>query len=173
MSDEANKIRLARVEDLPVIREIEAAAGKLFLESEFPFIAEDEPMSIETLSQHQGKGQLRVAVDSDDKAIGFAVTRMVDGLIHLHELSIHPIYGRKGVGKRLIQSVCELAREEGKPAVTLSTFRKVPWNAPYYERLGFRILQEAELTEGLRQVRIEEAENGLPIDDRVCMRKEV
>jgi ribosomal protein S18 acetylase RimI-like enzyme len=173
MSDEANKIRLAREEDLPFIREIEAAAGQLFLESEFPFIAEDEPMSIETLSDHQSKGQLRVAVDGDDKPIGFAVTGIVDGLIHLHELSIHPTYGRKGVGKRLIQAVCELAREVGKPAVTLSTFRNVPWNAPYYERLGFRILQEAELSGGLRQIRIIEARLGLPIDKRVCMRKEL
>jgi ribosomal protein S18 acetylase RimI-like enzyme len=167
------RVRLARLDDLQVIRDIEGSAGKLFLESEFPFIAEDEPMSIETLGEHQSQGQLRVAVDSNDKPIGFVVTRIVDGLLHLHELSIHPSHGRKGVGKRLILTVCELAKEQGKSAVTLSTFRDVPWNAPYYQRLGFRILADAELSDGLRQVRIEEAENGLPVESRVCMRKAI
>lgn len=171
MMNDDIRIRLARIDDLPVIREIEAAAGKLFLESEFPSIAEDEPMSIETLWVYQSQSQLRVAVDKEDKPIGFAVTAIIDGQLHLHELSIHTIYGRRGIGKRLIMAACELAKVQGSPAVTLSTFRDIPWNAPYYGRLGFRILQEAELTEGLRQLRMIEAEKGLPIESRVCIRK--
>jgi GNAT superfamily N-acetyltransferase len=173
MMEDEIKIRLARVDDLPLIRDIEGEAGKLFLQSDFPFIAEDEPMSIETLRGHQSEGQLRVAVDMQDRPIGFAVTAVIDGLMHLHELSIHPAHGRKGVGKRLINAVSELAKAQGKPALTLSTFRDVPWTAPYYERLGFRILADAELTEGLRKIRSTEARLNLPIDKRVCMRKEL
>jgi predicted N-acetyltransferase YhbS len=167
------KIRLAYVEDLPLIREVERAAGELFRESEFSFVADDEPMSIENLREHQSKGQVRVAVDDKDLPIGFAVTCMIDDIVHLHEMSIHPAQGRKGIGKQLILAACQWAKEEGKSAVTLSTFRDVPWNAPYYARLGFRILEEDELTIGLLEIRNHEAQNGLPIHKRVCMRKEL
>ena len=56
------------------------------------------------------------------------------------------------------------------PAVTLTTFRDVPWNAPYYERCGFRTLTEAELTPELAEVRARESEHGLDPETRVCMR---
>jgi predicted N-acetyltransferase YhbS len=173
MVDDNFKIRLARIDDLPLIREIERAAGELFRKTEFLSVADDEPMSIEMLREHQKEGHIRVAVDRNDWPAGFAVTCIIDGAMHLHELSVHPAQGRKGIGRQLIATICKWAEEQGKPAVTLSTFREVPWNAPYYARLGFRILEEAELTDGLREIRTHEAQIGLPIDRRICMRKEI
>jgi predicted N-acetyltransferase YhbS len=173
MVDNNFKIRLARTDDLPLIREIERAAGELFRETEFSFVADDEPMSIEILREHQREGDVRVAVDNKDQPIGFAVTCIIDGAVHLHEISIHPAQGRKGVGRQLIFAVCEWAKEKGKSAVTLSTFQNIAWNAPYYARLGFRTLEEQELTDGLREIRTHEAQLGLPIDRRVCMRREI
>lgn len=173
MVDDNFKIRLARVGDLPLIREVERAAGELFRKTEFSSVADDEPMSIETLHVHQSEGHIRVAIDSNDQPVGFAVTCIIDGLVHLHEMSVHTAHGRKGIGRQLITTVCEWAKEQGTPAVTLSTFREVPWNAPYYARLGFRILEEEELTDGLREIRRREAQNGLPVDRRICMRKEI
>ena len=35
----------------------------------------------------------------------------------------------------------DAARGEGRPALTLTTFSDVPWNAPYYQRLGFAIVE--------------------------------
>jgi hypothetical protein len=57
------------------------------------------------------------------------------------------------------------------PALTLSTFRTVPWNAPYYARLGFRELADGELTPGLRDVLAAEATLGLNPADRICMHR--
>jgi ribosomal protein S18 acetylase RimI-like enzyme len=173
MIDDNITIRLARKDDLAIIREIEAAAGRLFLKTDFPSIAEDEPMSLATLSRYQSEDQVRVAVNRQDFPIGFAVTGMVDGLVHLHELSIHPDYARRGIGRDLILAVCSMAKDLGKSAVTLSTFREIPWNAPYYERLGFRILSDPELTDGLRHLKVVEARLGLPLDHRVFMCKEL
>lgn len=65
------------------------------------------------------------------------------------------------------------AREDGLTALTLTTFTDVPWNAPYYARLGFRALSESELTPGLRRIRAEEAAHGLARWPRVCMRVDV
>jgi hypothetical protein len=65
------------------------------------------------------------------------------------------------------------AAGRGVPALTLTTFRDVPWNAPYYARIGFRVLVEAELTQGLRGIRDAEAAHGLDRWPRVCMRREL
>ncbi|MGC3003056.1 GNAT family N-acetyltransferase, partial [Streptomyces sp. G35A] len=58
-------------------------------------------------------------------------------------------------------------------ADVLTTFAEVPWNAPYYARLGFRPLTGPDLTPGLRRIRAEELGHGLDRWPRVCMRLDV
>jgi hypothetical protein len=70
---------------------------------------------------------------------------------------------------RLIEHVADVARRQGLDALTLTTFRDVTWNAPYYERLGFRAVKDDELGAGLRRVRDDEAAHGLDPTLRVCM----
>ncbi len=50
----------------------------------------------------------------------------------------------RGLGATLIDNLATTARTEGRPGLTLTTFRDVPWNAPYYQRLGFVIVDPAE-----------------------------
>jgi N-acetylglutamate synthase-like GNAT family acetyltransferase len=57
--------------------------------------------------------------------------------------------GRKRIGRQLIACVADHARTLGLTSLTLTTFRDVPWNAPFYARLGFEYI--AELTPELRQ----------------------
>jgi hypothetical protein len=49
----------------------------------------------------------------------------------------------------------------------------VPWNGPYYRRLGFREVAPAEETLGLRRVRAHEAAIGLDRWPRLCMRRDL
>ena len=57
--------------------------------------------------------------------------------------------------------------------MTLTTFRDVPWNAPYYERLGFRVIAPADQGPELAALVAEEAER-IPGDaPRVAMRRAV
>ena len=51
-----------------------------------------------------------------------------------------PEHMRKGVGSRLIETVCRWARDAGHAKITLSTFRDVPWNRPFYESRGFQVV---------------------------------
>jgi N-acetylglutamate synthase-like GNAT family acetyltransferase len=74
----------------------------------------------------------------------------------------------KRVGRQLI-ACAEHARKLGLTSLTLTTFRDVPWNAPFYARLGFEIV--TELTPELRQKREEEAAHGLAYDSRCAMRR--
>ena len=127
---------------------------------------------IEVLDRARAEGSLWVAVDESDKPVGFAWVRILDGVAHLEEIDVLPAHGRLGIGTALVATVCNWAGSAGYKAVTLSTFRDVPWNAPFYARHGFRPLDSGELTAGLSHLRELERGIGLRTDLRVIMRCE-
>jgi GNAT superfamily N-acetyltransferase len=127
----------------------------------------------EVLEEAHAAGRLWVVVSETDAPVGFAAASVIDGTAHLDELDVHPSYGRRGLGTALVETVCRWARLSGFPAITLSTLRDIPWNAPFYERLGFRILTSEELTSGLEALIEMETEYGLPTFGRVIMRREL
>src|SRR5688572_16595611 len=132
-------IRLAREGDIPLLPAIDLAAADLFRSTRFAFVAEGAT-DVEEFQSQQAQQLLWVAADAGDRPVGFAMARVVDGVIFLDELAVDPLHGRRGLGTRLLETVCESAQTAGYPAVTLSTFRDVVWNVPFYERRGFRIL---------------------------------
>ena len=61
------------------------------------------------------------------------------------------------------------AQLHGLPAVTLTTFRDVPWNAPFYARLRVRVIEA--LSPGLQAIRDHEQDIGYDaFGPRVAMR---
>lgn len=165
------RIRPAAPGELPALQDIERAAGAPFRGIGLPDIADDEPPALRTLERYRRAGRCWVAADGpDDRPVGYLVAGPVDGALHVEQVSVHPGSARRGVGRALLAHAAHHAREEGLAALTLTTFADVPWNAPYYARLGFRTLTEAELTPGLRGIRAEEAAHGLDRWPRVCMR---
>jgi GNAT superfamily N-acetyltransferase len=104
--------------------------------------------------------------------VGFARVDEVDGNAHLEELDVLPARMRRGVGGALVEHVCTWAASRGYRAVTLCTFRDVPWNGPFYAKHGFREVDE--LTPGLVALREAEAAVGLDaVGTRVVMRREL
>ena len=80
-----------------------------------------------------------------------------------------PAYGRRGVGRALVDEVLAWSAAQGLPSVTLITFRDVPWNGPYYEKLGFEAV--TMLTPGLQAAVNQGATWGLDPSLRVVMRR--
>ena len=163
-------IRLARNDDIDFLAAIEIAAGRLFAEIGMADVAGDGPTTAATHRAGLRRGHLWVAADADDRPVGFALVRPLDGCIYLQEISVHPDHGAQGNGTRLLDAVVAWARSSRQPAVTLSTFRDVAWNGPWYRRYGFRELREDGLTPGLLQVRHGEAKSGLDTSARFFMR---
>ena len=157
-------MREAMAEDLSRLQEIEVLADKMFAEVGIgPFADSDA-------ADHLAKAA--VVFVAEDPPVGFASVEIVDGVAHLWQLAVLPTAGRRGLGTALVKTVCEWARSHGFGAVTLTTFRDVAWNGPFYERLGFRTL--TDLSPGL--VAIREHERALGDDDfgpRIAMRKDV
>ncbi|MFB7717127.1 MULTISPECIES: GNAT family N-acetyltransferase [unclassified Nocardia] len=168
------RIRAATTDDLPILQDIEDAAGEPFRTVGMIEIADDDPPSIEVLDEYRRDGRAWVAVDDDgDIPIAYLISEEVDGTEHIDQLSVHPQAARRGIGATLIDRAADHARAQGLTALTLTTFTEVPWNAPYYERLGFHIVDDAELTPGLRKIRAREAEHGLDRWPRTVMRRDL
>jgi GNAT superfamily N-acetyltransferase len=166
-------IRVVRPAELCALRDIERAAGEVFRDVGMPEIADDEPLPLDVLAGYQRAGRAWVATDTDDVPVGYLIADVVDGCLHVEQVSVHPRCARRGVGRRLLDHLADLGAATGVPALTLTTFADVPWNAPYYRRCGFRILDDGEITAGLRGIRDHEAAHGLDRWPRVCMRREL
>jgi predicted DCC family thiol-disulfide oxidoreductase YuxK/GNAT superfamily N-acetyltransferase len=167
------RIRLARAEDLPELQRIEREAGTRFRGLGLLDHLLDRTLSLSELAHHQRAERVWVADGRDGRPLGFAVANVLDGLAHLEELDVVPDAGGRGIGTGLVTTVCDWAAAQGFPAITLSTFRRVPWNAPFYARLGFRTLGATEFPRALRGVRAREEQLGIPMAERVIMRREL
>ncbi len=106
----------------------------------------------------------------DGKPVGFASIEPFEDALHLWELAVHLDHQGHGVGRALVQAVADDARRRGLPAVTLTTFRDVLWNAPFYARLGFIEVPQDAGQPRLAGLRDHEAALGLDLDARCAMR---
>lgn len=161
------RIRLAEEKDIPHLYDLEQQANTLFLPYGITFdgvfISDDE------YRDHIHFRRLWVAVTADDQPVGIAIASTLDDNAHLDELGVHPAHGRRGLGSALVETVCGWAKESGFTSITLTTLRHIPWNTPYYEKLGFRVLEENERSDAQRQLLLDEIANGLPGEGRVIM----
>lgn len=163
-------IALARLRDLGRLSAIELAAAKL-LAGHAPASVLAETTSLEDLEDAQRSRHLWVAL-ADDVPVGFAHVKVLEPLVaHLDEIDVHPEHGQRGLGTRLVLAVCAWAAAEGYRSVTLATFRDVPWNMPFYARLGFRVIPSDALSPALLSVVEDERRRGLDPARRVVMRR--
>jgi GNAT superfamily N-acetyltransferase len=155
------------------LQAIQLAAGGTFREIGMNAVAESPPLPAESLSGYRNAGRAWVAADDHDEPVGFVVADVVDGCAHIDQVSVHPAHAHQRIGAALLDHVENWAARHGLPALTLITFRGVPWNAPYYERLGFRELTAAEVTPGLAALAAAAARGSGDRSVRVCMRRDV
>jgi len=160
----------APLEHVSLLPHIERAAAELFGDAVPPELLEHvTPESVFLAAQQDGT--LWVALGPDDQPVGFARVVVTGARVHLAELDVLPAHGRRGVGTALVRAVDEWACSRHFTEITLTTYRDLPWNAPFYAGLGFSVVPESEWDAETRR-RFEE-EAGLESEraGRVVMRK--
>lgn len=167
----AYAIRRGRPSDHALLPEIERDAGQLFEQIRWLQRLPGGTCSVEFIEAIARSGAVFVATGEDDRPVGFALTSFIDRALHIHELDVSPDHGRRGLGRRLVAAACAFAEAEGAPAATLSTFREVPWNAPFYATAGFREVPRNQWTPAFHLLHHLEMAHGLPIEHRCFMRK--
>jgi GNAT superfamily N-acetyltransferase len=159
----------ARPNDLKLLAGIELAAARM-LAGHAPESVLNETTSKEELLTAQRHGHLWVALVRD-LPVGFAHVKVFEpSVVHLQEIDVHPEHGRRGIGTHLVKTVCDWATVNGYRNVTLTTFRDVPWNRPFYMRVGFEEVPSSELTPELLSVIEDEVRRGLDPHSRLAMR---
>lgn len=143
-------IRLARGEDLPQLPEIEVAAAGLFrAQGVQVFVDEgpDAPVDFtppEVWAPILTRGRIWVAETPNLRLVGFLAADVVEARLHVLELDVHPSAQGQGVGRRLMQTAIAEGRAMGLTGLSLTTFRDVAWNAPFYASLGFQVVAEPQ-----------------------------
>jgi GNAT superfamily N-acetyltransferase len=167
------RIRLPRRDELETLRSIERDAGRAFAAIGMAEIAADEPPSLIELESFRANRRAWVAVDTQDRPIAYLLSSVVDGCAHIDQVSVASAHARRGLGAALIEHLAAIARAEGRSALTLTAFRDVPWNAPYYGRLGFVVVEPSHQGPELAAIVRRESAT-IPSDaHRVAMRRPV
>jgi predicted N-acetyltransferase YhbS len=166
-------IRRRRPDDDAALLRVENRAAQLFRAHGYAGVADAPIPDIAWLRDMMNGQDVWVAADGQDAPVGFAVAGQAPPFLHLRELSVDPAHGRKGLGRALVLAVHDAARGAGLAGTSLTTFRDVPFNAPFYGRLGFVELPLDEAPQELAAIFHAEVPEGVAAEKRVLMVRRV
>ena len=175
MHDEDRKtisLRAGRADDAPAIEAVELQTARMFSPDDVP-AALAVPLPAARIVEGAHDGLLWVAEHAGAGVDGFVVgfvlcERPAPATLHIREIDVRPDFGRRGIGAALLAHACRMGAARGLVHATLTTFLHLPWNAPFYARQGFRIVDdEAALAPHL--VRALAAERAAGLRRRVAM----
>jgi GNAT superfamily N-acetyltransferase len=167
-------IRPATSADAAYLPLVEQSAGELFRTvGDYAWIADSGNMTEPRYRELIDNGASWVAQTIDDEPIGFLCAEAVDGELHIQELSVMLAWQGQGLGRRLLETAIAWAAGQGLAAVTLTTFRTLPWNEPFYASAGFETVSEGRLDPRLAAILRLEVEKGLPPGSRCAMRRQI
>lgn len=166
------RIRPTLERDIQHLPDLERSAAQAFAGwPTLAWLAQGDVMDCVAHRAFVDAGGSWVAEDDNGCLAGFACARREGQALHLYEISVRQEVQGQGVGRRLLQQVADAARDAGLRELTLTTFANVPWNAPFYARFGFEVLDERLLSPRLREILANERAHGLT--ERCAMRRYV
>jgi GNAT superfamily N-acetyltransferase len=163
-------IRAAHAHELPLLAPLELRAAERFRDSLHAYASDLPAFDPDELAELHRAGTVWVAASSDDALLGFALGGWLGTEPYLHEIDVEPAHGRRGIGRALVRRVAVWAQESSGRSLLLSTFSDVPWNAPFYARLGFELVPLEEYSPTMLARRQTDALVGLRVSSRVMMR---
>lgn len=162
-------VRCGVVADIPLLQQIECSAAQRF--AQLPglgWLADGEPYDAD---QHQRLMALGThwVLEHQGQPVGFLAAERFGTDLHVWELDVALPHQGRGWGRALLSAAQQYAAASGVQRLTLTTFREVPWNAPFYRRFGFREWAAAEWPPRLQQVMARERALGLTPEERCVM----
>jgi GNAT superfamily N-acetyltransferase len=131
------RVRHARAADLKQLAAIEEAGGPLFEEAFGDLTGDPLLAPAPRGGDRADTPGFLLVVGPVGAPVGFAHVEVVEGCAHLAQLSVHPDVMRRGLGSALARAAMREAWELGYDRLSLTTYRDLPWNGPFYAGLGF------------------------------------
>ncbi|GAA0476826.1 GNAT family N-acetyltransferase [Parasphingorhabdus litoris] len=158
-------------EDADYLPAIERSAGSAFLQVPgLEWLAgSDDIVSAEDQLRFIEQGLVWIAESADGERVGFLTAEQFEDEYHIWELDVHQAHQKRGIGRGLIKALTEKARRETVRAITLTTFRDLPFNEKFYQHMGFQTLEEEQQSKRLTAILATEEANGLPAERRCAM----
>lgn len=149
-------IKKAQKEDLEEILKLQYLAyqseAKLFGNMDIPPLKQ----TIEEVYDEFQKGTILKAVDDGGVIIG-SVRAYEDGrTVYIRKLMVHPSKQGQGIGKKLL---LEMEKQYPNQRYELFTSTRSEKNIALYQKLGYKIFDEEQVTEELRFVYMEKELN--------------
>lgn len=166
-------IRRARADDAHAIIAVDKAASELFRPTGLlsdEALADHVPLEDITLSASEGL--LDVAEIAGKGVAGFIQYAPRGRDLYLQQVSVDPAAGRRGIGRALLAHLETRAATLGHEAITLSTFRDLPWNGPFYASLGYDILPRKRYAPYMSEIEAAQMPF-MDVSKRVFMRKPI
>ena len=163
-------ITRAAADEIPTLVEIDVAAAMLFVDTGL--------ISDDGLLMHVPEDVFAAGIEARDVfvarehrgcPIGFTLTSERGGTLFLDQISVHPDHGKQGVGSGLLKRVIEDAKDRGFKRITLSTFRNVAWNAPFYRKAGFKEIRPSNLEDWM--IELQDALTEVDVSQRCFMQR--
>lgn len=164
-------VRTARKEDIPLLGPVEQSAAQLFRTVNLGHLASGRVISQSRLLEMADSNHIWVAIDKLGQPIGFAAGENIDGNFHIVEISVAQEYQRNGVGKALMSEMIGQAKGENFKAITLTTYRNLPWNERWYSKMGFSEAEIEDMGTELSTLWSIENQQGHDMDLRCIMKR--
>lgn len=164
------RIRLASADEIHKVAPLEHAAAEMYREIGMDAIADDAPPAESELLQAVEEQRLWFAVEYGVLK-AYLLGDYLPQSLHIDQVTVHPDASRRGLGALMIESVSADPRSKERGLITLTSFANVPWNAPYYERIGFIDIPESEWPEGVAEKVAAERGTDLAAWPRVVMQR--
>lgn len=158
-----------RLADVPLLAAVERDAALGYFDIGYDFCATGPIREQPEHGRALEEGTVAVARAPSGRPVGFALVWRVDGRAHLLELGVMRAWQGRGAGRRLIAAAEDWAVGAGLGEMTLTAYRDVPWNAPWYGRLGYAAFAPGPDRAELRAIQAEEV--FFAQRPRVAMRK--
>ncbi|MGE0045312.1 MAG: GNAT family N-acetyltransferase [Hyphomonadaceae bacterium] len=165
-------IRPAQAADIARLQEIERAAAEMF--RPLGLLTLDALSDVVSREEHAANiaAGLAIALEKDGQVAGYATGHREGDIAYLHQIDVHPDFQRRGFGAALLDAFCAAAERTGVRAVFLSTFRHVPWNAPFYRKHGFHDIPRTDYLPWMIAIEADQAKM-LDVSTRVFMRRDL
>jgi len=166
-------IRPARPQEIALLPQIENAADARYGRVGLRCVLDMPAHGIDSFEAGRRRGMLWVATSPSNRVVGFALMALPGGTAWLEQLSVLPRWQGRGLGAALIDRAAARARQLGYDALHLSTYLRVPWNAPFYGRRGFTEMPRGAWPRAFRLQFMIENSHGHPSWRRTIMQRPI
>jgi len=173
VADDEFPIRPGHENELALALDIDDDACVMFVDFDPRFdlsLPDDHPFVVAERSRWADAarlGRLLFACTPSAEPVGFVALGYVDGQPIVEQLSVRRAWTRRRIGRALLDRARRWSTGSGQ--LWLTTYASVPWNGPWYERMGFTRADPATCGPELL-ARFEHERDALPAaDQRVAM----